>query len=745
MPDSLNVIALISGGKDSFYSLLHCLQNGHKIVALANLYPAPPPNQEDEHDLNSFMYQTVGHTVIPLSERALGIPLYRQVIEGSAVRTGRSYGPVDGEGECDETESLVPLLRRILRERPEANAVCTGAILSTYQRTRIESVAVRLGLVPLAYLWQYPVLEPGRSQSGLLGDMRGVGLEARIVKVASGGLDEGFLWEDVVSERGVSRVERAMRRFGVEGDGGVIGEGGEFETLVVDGPRWLFKGRIEVKEEDLEVVREGGGSAWLRIRDAKVVMKDEEEVVVKECRVPSLLEPRFQGVLDEVSKFDETTVQESSGKWLEKYTNGLYKPSSSLALKKVDHTLFTTDQDDPDLDIEEASKKAITDIRQHLSQLTLEPADIVFTLIILRSMSDFATVNKIYGSLFTQPNPPARVTIACGTLLPTTTDLLTQIRTLKSPTRDALHVQSRSYWAPANIGPYSQAISVPISSNESIMGTYIAGQIPLVPHTMALPELVESGEFMGDFKRQAVLSLQHLWRIAREMRVGWFTNVVAYLPCCADPQPTTIQTQARIASLVWTSIHRKPPADADDEDIDVDLWEDKFFSGKQVQGATKTERTLPDWDMVESPSLAGLKSIVPPFFAVEVEELPRSALIEWHAGLGIVGGRVKLYCEEEDGNEDKWRIYQCVVADSVVHSVVMIPWVEGSERRSSTFEKAISVLGSQDGQAHTAYVDHEASDIKSSSYCGTVVPCRSIWGVSGEERLAAVLLFEMSC
>ena len=38
--ERLNVIALVSGGKDSFFSLLHCMANGHRVVALANLYPA---------------------------------------------------------------------------------------------------------------------------------------------------------------------------------------------------------------------------------------------------------------------------------------------------------------------------------------------------------------------------------------------------------------------------------------------------------------------------------------------------------------------------------------------------------------------------------------------------------------------------------------------------------------------------------------------------------------------------------
>ena len=246
------------------------------------------------------MYQTVGHNVIPLYEKALAIPLYRQPITGTAVQTGTTYS--HGESE-DETESLIPLLERIIAHHPEANAVSTGAILSTYQRTRIESVALRLGLTPLSYLWQYPILPPG-TQTSLLHDMQAVKLEARIIKVASGGLDDSFLWENVASEAVIRRAERSMKRFGMGGNGAVLGEGGEFETLVIDGPSSLFKGRIEILEEDRKIVREGGGSFWLRIMDANVVMKDPELEVKEEkvCRTPEVLEIRFKELLLWLSK-----------------------------------------------------------------------------------------------------------------------------------------------------------------------------------------------------------------------------------------------------------------------------------------------------------------------------------------------------------------------------------------------------------------------------------------------------------
>jgi diphthine-ammonia ligase len=33
------VIGLVSGGKDSTFNLLHCVANGHEIVAIATLTP----------------------------------------------------------------------------------------------------------------------------------------------------------------------------------------------------------------------------------------------------------------------------------------------------------------------------------------------------------------------------------------------------------------------------------------------------------------------------------------------------------------------------------------------------------------------------------------------------------------------------------------------------------------------------------------------------------------------------------
>lgn len=49
------MVALVSGGKDSFYSMWLAAQEGHEIVAVANLCP----QESDPDDLDSYMYQTV--------------------------------------------------------------------------------------------------------------------------------------------------------------------------------------------------------------------------------------------------------------------------------------------------------------------------------------------------------------------------------------------------------------------------------------------------------------------------------------------------------------------------------------------------------------------------------------------------------------------------------------------------------------------------------------------------------------
>ncbi|RDL34548.1 uncharacterized protein BP5553_07676 [Venustampulla echinocandica] len=774
MAESLNVIALISGGKDSFFSLLHCVQNGHKVVALANLYPAPTTptseesnhgvDNEEEHDLNSFMYQTVGHTVIPLYAQALQIPLYREPIVGTAAQTGASYAHDEEERSeaQDETESLVPLLRRIIAEHPTANALSTGAILSTYQRTRVESVALRLGLTPLGFLWKYPILPPG-TQISLLEDMQSVGLDARIVKVASGGLDESFLWGNVASPPVMRRVEKCMKRFGTDGDGAVLGEGGEFETLVIDGPSSLFKGKIVILEEDRSIVREGGGAAWLRIRHAEVVMKNIDEAEETLCRLPGTLDQIFSDALGDLDGNQEAIGSSSLLGTFEGPVSPIQQPPLRPVLDTdkggIVYWVVNPAAIGSDASVSQQASSLLTEIQKRLTKLSLQSTDIISTLIILRSMQDFTVVNKIYSTLFTKPNPPARVTISCGTNLPENTHLIIHLRinnpqSSNQPTRvarKALHVQSRSYWAPANIGPYSQAISIPLptpSADSSggqgeVRVVAVAGQIPLTAHTMAIPHLGTKNStssplsahdtFLADCKSQTVLALQHLWRIGEEMDVGWWTSAVAYLPAASAESNAE---RASIAGQAWRIVHCETPTVEEDGDGEErDLWEEKYYAGMAQRGAQQTQKLLPDWNIVKP---CGRSIDHPPFFAVEVDELPRQSSIEWHAHMGVVNGPVTIH---PSAHNHRWSLYQCTFGGRL-QSIIAIEHLEPSSETRNALHEALEALGMDDsGESgwFASYVDVSVQGAWGSGVSSGMIPCTRIWGGSGN-RLGAVLI-----
>lgn len=55
------------------------------------------------------MYQSVGHHGIELYAEAMGLPLYREIITGTAVDQGKNYKPTDN----DEVEDLYRLLSKV--------------------------------------------------------------------------------------------------------------------------------------------------------------------------------------------------------------------------------------------------------------------------------------------------------------------------------------------------------------------------------------------------------------------------------------------------------------------------------------------------------------------------------------------------------------------------------------------------------------------------------------------------------
>ncbi len=212
--------------------MMKCVEAGHEIVALGNLYPA-----DGAEELDSYMYQSVGHDVIEAYADCMSLPLYRRAIRGTPKNLGYDYEPT----EEDEVEDLFELIREIKEQHPDIKGVSSGAIFSTYQKNRVENICSRLGLTSLAYLWE-------REQKALLDDMIASGLHAILIKVAVYGLNGDDL--------GKSLEEMRPKLFPLEAKVGinVCGEGGEFESLTLDCP--LFKKRLVIDESKKIVHRD---------------------------------------------------------------------------------------------------------------------------------------------------------------------------------------------------------------------------------------------------------------------------------------------------------------------------------------------------------------------------------------------------------------------------------------------------------------------------------------------------------
>lgn len=158
----------------------------------------------------------------------------------------------------------------------------------------------------------------------------------------------------------------------------------------------------------------------------------------------------------------------------------------------------------------------------------------------ISDMQEFSNLNNVYREFF-GINPPARVTVETKSGLALDRKLQIDCLACKLP-RSTLHVQGISYWAPANIGPYSQATCLdPLDSGNLLC---CAGQIGLVPCTMQLADSITS---------QALVSLRHVDKVVEAMIPEFRQSgdsVIAYATCyVTDPRYISL------AEKFWTERH----------------------------------------------------------------------------------------------------------------------------------------------------------------------------------------------
>ena len=115
----MKFVALLSGGKDSIYSAMEAVAQGHTLVCGANLAPAPETSDGGATftpvETDSYMYQTAGHDAVAAMSECMGVPLIRGLVHGKPVAQGLNYRETAG----DEVEDLVNLLVDVKAQFPE--------------------------------------------------------------------------------------------------------------------------------------------------------------------------------------------------------------------------------------------------------------------------------------------------------------------------------------------------------------------------------------------------------------------------------------------------------------------------------------------------------------------------------------------------------------------------------------------------------------------------------------------------
>jgi ABC transporter with metal-binding/Fe-S-binding domain ATP-binding protein len=227
-------VSLFSGGKDSSWALYRALQN-REVARLVTVHP----------EGDSYMYHVPATRLAGLAAESIGIPLV-DVEPGDLGAEDAADAGAQGDREVEPLEAA-------LRSLPiEVEGVVAGAVESAYQTDRIRGMCDRLGAELYAPLYGENPYDLGRS-------MLDAGFEIRVVQVAARGLDRSWIGRSL--DRGALDELRDLNEaYGVH----VLGEGGEFETVVTDAPH--MDRRIEVSGEPVWE----GTRGHLRVEEARL-------------------------------------------------------------------------------------------------------------------------------------------------------------------------------------------------------------------------------------------------------------------------------------------------------------------------------------------------------------------------------------------------------------------------------------------------------------------------------------------
>ena len=226
----MRVSVLVSGGKDSALALYRVLKEGYQVEYLVTMLPQSE---------NSWMFHFPNIHLTDLFAESAGIPLVKA--ETAGVK----------ETELKDLQNLLATL--------DIEGVVSGAILSQYQKKRIDKICRELNLKSIAPLWHEDPIH-------LLKEIIHLNFHVIFVGVYAYGFDQNWLGRKIDSKT-LDDLNELNKKYQIS----PVGEGGEYETLVLDAP--FFRKKIQLLR--VEKVWEDD-SGYLLVKEAKLVEKAEK-------------------------------------------------------------------------------------------------------------------------------------------------------------------------------------------------------------------------------------------------------------------------------------------------------------------------------------------------------------------------------------------------------------------------------------------------------------------------------------
>lgn len=207
----MRVVALLSGGKDSVAAIEVAQSFGWDVVGALVLRPVKD---------DAWMFHTPLLDVVHGVAECLGLPLME-----APVREG-------AENEVADLEAAV----KAAAAQWKADGLVSGALASEYQRTRIERVGHRLGLKTFTPLWH-------KDLKAHMHHLLEADWDVRFSRTAADGVPNAWCGQRLDA----AKVEAMLRH---RSRPHVAGEGGEYETIVLDAPH--YRRRLVIDQARVE-------------------------------------------------------------------------------------------------------------------------------------------------------------------------------------------------------------------------------------------------------------------------------------------------------------------------------------------------------------------------------------------------------------------------------------------------------------------------------------------------------------